>query len=152
MRAGDLRLEPVTGEDLEAFVTLRLRALRPDLERVGVWHPDRARSRAVDAFSPQHTSWILRDERPIGSVSVRPTADGTLWLEAFYLEPAEQGAGVGSRILAEVLASHPGRTWRLNVLVGSQARALYERHGFVLERTDGVDEYLIREPAQVPGP
>jgi len=35
---------------------------------------------------------------------------------------------------------------RLNVLQGSRARRLYERHGFTLESEDPVDVFMLREP------
>lgn len=35
---------------------------------------------------------------------------------------------------------------RLNVLQGSAARRLYERHGFTPEREDPVDVFLVRKP------
>ena len=37
-----------------------------------------------------------------------------------------------------------GRPVRLNVLQGSPARRLYERHGFVLESEDPVDVFMVR--------
>jgi hypothetical protein len=40
-----------------------------------------------------------------------------------------------------------GTLVRLNVLRGSPARRLYERHGFSLESEDPVDEFMVREPA-----
>ncbi|MFE1147143.1 hypothetical protein ACFW42_08430 [Streptomyces albidoflavus] len=39
---------------------------------------------------------------------------------------------------------------RLNVLSGSPARRLYERHGFTLESEDAVDVFLVREPGPPP--
>jgi len=36
---------------------------------------------------------------------------------------------------------------RLNVLRGSPARRLYERHGFTVEAEDEVDVFMVREPA-----
>jgi hypothetical protein len=38
---------------------------------------------------------------------------------------------------------HP---FRLNVLQGSRAQALYERHGFVVESQDAVDVFMVRQP------
>jgi hypothetical protein len=36
----------------------------------------------------------------------------------------------------------------LNVLQGSAARRLYERHGFVLESEDPVDVFMVRPPSR----
>ena len=35
---------------------------------------------------------------------------------------------------------------RLNVLQGSAARRLYERHGFTVEAQDPIDVYMVRRP------
>ncbi|MGC4769064.1 hypothetical protein ACLQ25_08770 [Micromonospora sp. DT44] len=37
---------------------------------------------------------------------------------------------------------------RLNVLRGSPARRLYERHGFTLETEDPIDVFMVREPTR----
>ena len=50
------------------------------------------------------------------------------------------GAGVLRRIMGE---SKDHRPFRLNVLQGSPARRLYERHGFVLETEDPVDVFMV---------
>ena len=39
-----------------------------------------------------------------------------------------------------------GMIVRLNVLQGSAARRLYERHGFVVEAQDPIDLFLVRAP------
>ena len=41
-------------------------------------------------------------------------------------------------------ASAGDRPFRLNVLHGSRAQALYERHGFVVESEDAVDVFMVR--------
>jgi GNAT superfamily N-acetyltransferase len=67
------------------------------------------------------------------------------WLEHFYIIPDQQGNGIGSRVLESVLRE-PGETpLRLNVLNGSSARRLYERHGFVVDTEDDVDVFMTRQ-------
>ncbi|MFP3786590.1 GNAT family N-acetyltransferase, partial [Burkholderia sp. SIMBA_024] len=63
----------------------------------------------------------------------------------FYLDPNVQGKGVGTAVLTHLLEEHgTGLPWRLNVLQGSAARLLYERHGFRLESEDAVDVFMVR--------
>lgn len=59
-----------------------------------------------------------------------------------------QGRGIGTAVLAGLLArtDAEGVTVRLNVLQGSAARGLYERHGFTPEREDPVDVFMVRPP------
>lgn len=98
-------------------------------------------------YAPEHTSVVVVDGGLVGSVTLRPV-DGGLWLEHFCLSPALQGRGVGTAVLRSLLAraDEEGATVRLDVLQGSAARALYERHGSIEERQDPVDVFMVRTP------
>jgi GNAT superfamily N-acetyltransferase len=126
-------------------VDLKSRTMRPDLERLGVWRPERSRERVEAAFAPGRTLIVEVDGERVGCVSVRDTDDAH-WLELFYLEPDRQGSGLGTAVLREVLARYDDSPLpvRLDVLHGSRARALYERHGFVHESEDDVDVFMVR--------
>ena len=79
----------------------------------------------------------------VGLFAVRPEP-GERWLEHLYVAAGHQGRGLGRRVLEQVLRSDDPRPVRLNVLQGSAARRLYERHGFVVEREDDVDVWMVR--------
>ncbi|WP_416371000.1 GNAT family N-acetyltransferase [Streptomyces sp. MB09-01] len=134
-------------EDVEAIAELRATVMRPDLERLGRFDEHRVRQRLRDSFSPRHTSVIVADGAFAGCVTVRPAEEGR-WLEHFYLAPALQGRGLGSAVLRALLKriDADGVLVRLNVLQGSAARRLYERHGFTVEVQDPVDVYMMRRP------
>ncbi|MGW3586329.1 GNAT family N-acetyltransferase [Streptomyces rubiginosohelvolus] len=134
-------------EDVEAIAELRAEAMRPDLERLGRYDEHRVRQRLRDAYTPEHTSVIEAAGSFAGCVALRP-AEAGWWLEHFYLSPALQGRGIGSAVLRGVLdrADAERIPVRLDVLQGSPARRLYERHGFTLEREDAVDVFLVRNP------
>lgn len=70
------------------------------------------------------------------------------WLEHFYLASHLQGLGIGSAVLGELLGrcDRDGVTVRLQVLQGSAARRLYQRHGFVVDSEDAVDVFMVRRP------
>ncbi|MER7172779.1 GNAT family N-acetyltransferase [Streptomyces mesophilus] len=142
-----LALRAAEPDDLETIAELRAVVMRPDLERLGRFDAHRVRQRFRDAYIPEHTSVILSDNVFAGCVAVRP-ADDCRWLEHFYLHPDLQGRGVGTAILRTVLAAADATDTlvRLNVLQGSPARRLYERHGFVLESEDPVDVFMVRHP------
>ncbi|MEV7109217.1 GNAT family N-acetyltransferase [Streptomyces anulatus] len=144
----DWTLRPALPEDVEAIAELRAVVMRPDLERLGRYDEDRVRQRLRDSYSPEHTSIVEAVGAFAGCVALRPAADDR-WLEHFYLSPALQGYGIGSAVLRTLLdrADAERVPVRLNVLRGSAARRLYERHGFALEREDPVDVFLVREPA-----
>jgi GNAT superfamily N-acetyltransferase len=133
--------------DTEVMAELRATVMRPDLERLGRFDEQRVRQRLRDSLSPQYTSIIEVDFALAGCVTVRPAQDGW-WLEHFYLAPHHQGRGLGSAVLRAVLAriDAQGVSVRLNVLQGSAARRLYERHGFVVETQDPIDVFMVRPP------
>ncbi|MFB9593643.1 GNAT family N-acetyltransferase [Streptomyces racemochromogenes] len=133
--------------DVEEIAELRAAVMRPDLERLGRYDEHRVRQRLRDSFSPRHTSVITADGDFAGCVTVRPAEEGW-WLEHFYLAPALQGRGLGSAVLRrllEAIDADPAPV-RLNVLRGSAAQRLYERHGFTVEVQDPVDVFTVRRP------
>lgn len=126
---------------------LRAVVMRPDLERLGRYDEHRVRQRLRDSYVPEHTSIVEADGAFAGCVTLRPFEGGRV-LESFYLDPALQGRGIGGAVLAGLLArtDSEGVPVRLQVLQGSDARRLYERHGFVRDREDAVDVYMVRAP------
>jgi len=140
-------LRPAESADVEVIAELRAVVMRPDLERLGRYDEHRVRQRLRDSFSPRHTSVIVADGAFAGCVTVRPAEDGR-WLEHFYLAPGVQGRGLGTAVLRTLLkrTDADGVPVRLNVLQGSAARRLYERHGFTVDVQDPVDVYMVRRP------
>lgn len=146
----DWEIRLASAADLEAAVELRAVVMRPDLERLGRYDEHRVRQRLRDGFTPAHT-WVIEVGGTFaGCVALRPAEDAH-WLEHFFLAPHLQGSGIGGAVLRELLqqCDREGTLVRLNVLQGSPARRLYERHGFVLESEDPVDVFMTREPASV---
>ncbi|MFG3417860.1 GNAT family N-acetyltransferase [Micromonospora sp. NPDC048063] len=144
----DWEMRPASVADVEAVAELRAVVLRADLERLGRYDEQRVRQRLRNAFAPAHT-WVIEVGGAFaGCVSLRPAEDAH-WLEHFYLAPHLQGSGIGTAVLRRLLeqCDRDDTLVRLNVLQGSPARRLYERHGFTLETEDPVDVFMVREPA-----
>lgn len=130
--------------DAEWMAELRAVVMRPDLERLGRFDPVRVRTRFLDAYVPEATRVVMVDGADAGLVAVRPERDET-WIEHFYLDPSVQGRGIGGAVLSALLAEGAaGGAFRLNVLQGSPARRLYERHGFVAHAADEIDVFMTR--------
>ncbi|MFI9251974.1 GNAT family N-acetyltransferase [Streptomyces sp. NPDC053069] len=147
----DWEIRPASAADVEAVAELRAVVLRADLERLGRYDAHRVRQRLRDRFVPAHTQVIEVGGVFAGCVALRPAHDAH-WLEHFYLDPDLQGRGIGSavlRMLAERCDREATRL-RLSVLRGSNARRLYERHGFTVESEDPVDVFMLREPVSTP--
>jgi GNAT superfamily N-acetyltransferase len=142
----DWNIRPALATDVEPIAELRAVVMRPDLERLGRYDAHRVRQRFRDSFDPAHT-WVIEVSATFaGCVALRPAADAH-WLEHFYLAPHLQGTGIGTAVLDTLLTrcDHAGIPVRLNVLRGSPARRLYERHGFRLETEDPVDVFMVRD-------
>ena len=139
----DFVLRPCVASDAAWIAELRAVVMRPDLERLGRFDPVRVRERFLNSFQPEHTYVIHTGGVDAGVIAVRPEPDAR-WIEHFYVAPAHQGKRLGSAVLRHVMAaSVDERPFRLDVLQGSPARRLYERHGFVLESEDPVDVFMM---------
>lgn len=136
-------LRPSTPADASWIADLRAEVMRPDLERVGRFDPVWVRERFLRAFVAANTRMIEVGDETVGCVALR-TEPGEHWIEHFYLATARQGRGLGGDVLRRVMhEAGDGRPFRLNVLQGSPARRLYERHGFRFEHEDEVDVFLV---------
>jgi ribosomal protein S18 acetylase RimI-like enzyme len=145
----DWELRPAAPADVEALADLRATTLRADLERLGVYDDHQVRQRLRDRFVADHT-WVIEAAGAFaGCVALRPAEDAH-WLEHFYLAPEFQGLGIGGAVLDHLLTTHGAPVVRLQVLQGSPARGLYERHGFTVEREDWADVFMLREAAARP--
>jgi GNAT superfamily N-acetyltransferase len=135
-------LRSATAADAGWIADLKCRAMRPDLERLGLWDRDWAYRRFIGTFVPANTDVIVCDGRPVGAIAVRAEPDAQ-WIEHFYLEPAVHGQGIGGQVLRHVMATRrDARPFRLAIDRGSAARRLYERASFthVYDDPNGVDE------------
>lgn len=68
-------LRPATPDDADWLADLKAEAMRPDLERLGLWDREWARRRFLDAFVPANSQVIEMDGRSVRVVAVRPDAD-----------------------------------------------------------------------------
>ncbi|MEO7269380.1 MAG: GNAT family N-acetyltransferase [Knoellia sp.] len=144
----DFALRQAEASDASWVAELRAEVMRPDLERLGRYDPIRVRQRFLNGFQPQVAHVIAVTGAEVGLIAVRPEAEET-WIEHFYLQPDYQGSGLGGQVLRWALQRESDeRPFRLNVLQGSPARRLYERHGFVFEREDPIDVWMVRHPTR----
>ena len=144
----DLALAPASEDDFESLLSLRLAAMRESLQRVGRFDPQRARERLSRAFEPAHSRHILLAGESVGFVVVLPMVDHLL-LDHLYVAPQVQGRGIGSWVMAQVLAEADrlNQPVRVTALKLSDANRFYQRHGFVLQQESDWDLHYLR-PAQ----
>ncbi|WP_309667147.1 GNAT family N-acetyltransferase [Tabrizicola sp.] len=93
--------------------------------------------------NPDHRI-ILRDGQPIGPKPIGRMLvlrlEKEFCLADIALLPNERGAGLGARLIGDLLAeaAQAGKPVRLHVADGNRARRLYERLGFTPAGDDGV--------------
>jgi len=143
-----ITFQPATEADFDRLLDLRLRTMRPHLERIGRFDPDRARERFRRGFSARHTRLILADGAAAGCVTLKEIPEG-LEIEHFYLEPGLQNGGIGSEVLRRLLAEADaqGLPVTIGVLKQSPAARFYRRQGFVFSHDGPFDDYFVRAPA-----
>lgn len=149
----DIGLRAATEADFEALFDLRMRSLRPHLERLGRYDPVRGRERFRRGFSPDHTRLIVADGAKVGCVTLKRIPDG-LEIEHFYLEPALHNRGIGSEVLRRLLdeADALGLPVTIGVLKQSPAARFYRRQGFVPSHEGPFDDYFVRAPGPASTP
>ena len=141
----DFRLRPVAEADFEPLLSLSIRVLRADLERLGRFNPELRRERFRAIFKPATLSAIEVAGECAGCIGAEPRSDH-LHIHAFYVQPEFQGCGLGAGVLAEVTGQHPGLPVRIEVLKGSAALGFWQRQGFGQSGEEDFD-LLLERPA-----
>jgi GNAT superfamily N-acetyltransferase len=141
----DFRLRPVSEADFEPLLSLSIRVLRADLQRLGRFKPELRRERFRAAFHPVTLSAIEVAGVCVGCIGAEPRTDH-LHIHAFYVQPEFQGCGLGAAVLVQVTGRYPGLPVRIEVLKGSAALGFWQRQGF---RQSGEEDFdlLLERPA-----
>ena len=136
-----------TASDADALADLRVAAMRPSLEAVGRFDPERARNRFLEGFSPDATCKIERDGVLIGFFVMKDFEDH-IFLDHLYVSPTEQGHGVGGEVIAHVKARASERSVpvRLCALNKSKVNGFYVQQGFSVTRVEELDRYYEYVP------
>lgn len=106
------------------------------------------RKRFLDTYDPADTQIVRAGQNLIGFYVLHMRRDH-LRLSHLYISPTHQGGGLGRRIVRAVQdqARDMALPVRLMALRGGAANDFYISCGFVLERSDDLDNYYIWEPA-----
>lgn len=138
-------LQPVSEEDSEELVRLRIEAMRESLERIGRFDAMRARQRFLAGFVPEFTSHILLERERVGFMAIKSTPE-ELSLEHLYVQTDCQGRGIGSAVLEILFAQADAKAVpiRVGALRGSDSNRFYVRHGFTRVGESEWDIYYVR--------
>ena len=135
--------------DPARLAVIRVEAMKPSLEALGRFDPERARNRFLETYVPADTQIVMAGNELIGFFVVRTQPDH-LYLDHIYMRTAQQGGGIGRRIVRSVQdrAKDMGLQVRLMALRNSPANDFYVSCGFVLQRCDEIDNHYTWEPTQ----
>jgi GNAT superfamily N-acetyltransferase len=121
--------------------------MRPSLEALGRFDPERGRNRFLDTFSPEDT-WKLVSEGGVAGFYVLRDMEDHLYLDHLYIAVEAQGAGVGASILEHIktIASKRNLSLRLMALKESPANKFYLSRGFVFTGDAEFDNFYEWRP------
>ncbi len=143
------RFRPAVESDFEPLLALRIEVMRPHLERVGRFAPERARAVFRSHFGEPGLRMVVVGDDVAGCVGFRVGPE-FVTLDSFYLATRFQNGGLGSAVFKVLLAEADAlaKPMRLDVLKQSPADRFYLRHGFTPVSESGVDITFER---RVPG-
>ena len=141
----DFRLRPVSEADFEPLLSLSIRVLRADLERLGRFKPELRRERFRAIFRPETLSVTEVAGECVGCIGAESRPDH-LHIHAFYVQPEFQGCGLGAAVLAQVTGQYARLPVRIEVLKGSAALGFWQRQGFGRSGEQEFDLLLERPP------
>ena len=134
--------------DLPFARRLYLDNMRDVSHRAGfAWDEARQTVNFDARFIADEISIICLDGRDIGWMQVAES-ESELFLKQFFVHPAHQRRGIGTRLLQELIkrAAQVGKSVTLGIVKGNPARSLYERHGFQITSEDDYKIYMAIEP------
>lgn len=148
MQGEAFQIEAATAADADRLAALRVEAMRPRLEAVGRFDPDRARNRFLSTFSAAETRIIQIGGRLAGFFVLR-RRDDHHYLDHLYVAPGFQGRGIGRHVVDGLKrdADAAGLPLRLTALNGSPANDFYRACGFLPVSTDSLDTLYQWSPA-----
>jgi ribosomal protein S18 acetylase RimI-like enzyme len=158
---GTLDLRPATPKDRDFLLSLYASTRADELAMVA-W-PDaqkaafvsmqfEAQDRAYRSTYPEGRFLVVTSGADaVGRLYVARLPDEIRVIDLTLL-PDYRGTGIGSKLLAEIIAESEaaGLPVTLHVEQGNRARRLYERLGFVTVSADDVYEMMERPPSAAP--
>jgi len=136
-----------TEADFTLLQRLHYAGMKSHVEKIWGWDDDVQLGILRGRFDPRLLSVIRCGERDVGVLQVTRTPD-VIRLDNILIDPAYQRHGIGSAILASLIAEATDRgiSLTLSVLKPNPAKALYERVGFSAVGEDDARIYMSYRP------
>jgi ribosomal protein S18 acetylase RimI-like enzyme len=121
--------------DREAIYQLYRLVMRGFISDIWGWDEQWQRSDFSTHFDPQGITMALNEHDLVGYSHIE-NRDGQIFIRMLVVHPHHRRNGIGTRLLASVIASagRKSRNVGLEVFkINGAAKAFYERHGFKVE-------------------
>jgi GNAT superfamily N-acetyltransferase len=144
-------LLPQTHDARDFAFEVKRAAIGPHIMVRWGWDEAFQRNFNEQRFRDTPLSRIMLKEQGVGTIALTALADH-LRLDEFYLLPAHQGQGLGTRILTHCLAIADtcGLPLRLRYLKWNPVGSLYQRHEFTVIDETEIHFIMERPPGRTP--
>jgi ribosomal protein S18 acetylase RimI-like enzyme len=124
-------LRPATESDIEYLYALHVATMREYVERTWGWDEAFQEARFRGNYVPAETQIITFGGRDVGMLSIEER-DPDLFLRSIEIDPQYQHQGLGTAIIAKIIADgiRKKKPVFLHVLRANPAKRLYDRLGF----------------------
>ena len=128
---------------------LYFETMRGMIERLFGWDQAQEERNFAGFFKADEVSIITADEQDVGWIQEQ-VEDRTINLGSFYVTPAMQGRGIGTKILGILLtrAADQSKAMTLAVVKINPARYFYEKRGFRITHEDQHKFYMRADPGR----
>lgn len=130
-----IELEPVSQNDLDAYLALEKRAENR------TYTAAQNREEAEEEFEQGPIYFIKQSGKVVGTVSYSIKEDGSAYINGLAVDPDFQGQGLGRAALEQILAKlkNTPRVWLVTHPENDRAIALYESFDFKI--TDRIENF-----------
>jgi GNAT superfamily N-acetyltransferase len=148
---GTIELKTATAEHYAFALELYLATMRPYTAELMVWDEQKQIASFAQRWKREDVRIIVLDGRDAGWMQAIETPSEIV-LQQLFVVPERQGAGLGTRVLKDLLSrwEPTGKPIMLTVLKNNPARRLYERLGFSVVGEVGV-KFEMRRAHGLPG-
>jgi GNAT superfamily N-acetyltransferase len=138
-----IALRTACGEDSVFARDLYFETMRGMIERLFGWDQTREERNFAGFFKVDEVRIITADDQDAGWIQEQ-VENRTINLGSFYVMPAMQGRGIGTKVLDKLLAeaADQSKAMTLAVVKINPARYFYEKRGFRITHEDQHKFYM----------
>ena len=142
-----IALRTACSEDFVFARDLYFETMRGMIERLFGWDQSREERNFAGFFKVEEVRIIIADEQDVGWIQEQ-VENRTINLGSFYVMPAMQGRGIGTKVLDMLLAraADQSKAMTLAVVKINPARYFYEKRGFRITHEDQCKFYMRADP------